>query len=45
MTTPVNLEQQNQAHFEVSGVSVPLPEGWYFHDEGSSKLSLLYREF
>lgn len=33
--------QRNIATFEVSGISVPLPRGWYFHDEGSSKLDLL----
>jgi hypothetical protein len=31
----------NVATFEISGISVPLPEGWYFHDEGASKLDLL----
>jgi len=28
------------AFFEVTGLSVPLPQGWHFHDEGASKLSI-----
>ena len=28
----------NLAKFEITGIEVPLPENWYFHDEGSSKI-------
>ncbi|MBI2655985.1 hypothetical protein HYX06_06200 [Candidatus Woesearchaeota archaeon] len=28
------------AFFEVTGLKVPLPEGWHFHDEGASRISL-----
>ncbi len=33
---------QNVARFEVSGITVPLPERWYFHDEGASSLDCLF---
>jgi hypothetical protein len=35
------LQNNNVAHFEISGIDVPLPEGWYFHDEGFSKYDSL----
>ncbi len=30
--------QANVATFEASGISISLPQGWYFHDEKASKL-------
>ncbi len=32
---------KNYARFEISGLEVPLPNGWYFHDEGASRLDIL----
>ncbi len=32
---------ENYARFEISGLEVPLPERWYFHDEGASRLEIL----
>ncbi len=31
---------QQYATFEISQVTVPLPKGWYVHDEGMSKINL-----
>ncbi len=35
------VEQQNIASFAISGLEIPLPERWYFHDEGASRLDIL----
>lgn len=35
------VQQQNIALFAVSELEVPLPERWYFHDEGASRLDFL----
>ncbi len=35
------VEQQNIASFAISGLEISLPERWYFHDEGASRLDIL----